>query len=327
MQPQENPSESMAYRVKLGPPLAGEIQRIGIEQIEIARRCLKSGDDRESQVHQARKCLKRLRALFVLAEPVFGKTLAREEQRRYRDLGRKLSNWRDLDVMRRTAAKLAANASPATAAPVAALVATLDRRAPKNGTKEPGTALLAGLDAAERVLATLDTSRVRSTSPVAAAIATYGKCCKTLAAAERIPSEAALHDLRKCIQRHWRHMQLLRQVWQEELEVRVAAARQLSQVLGEHQDFATLAAFVKATPRSEIPKSDAMVMLSLIRKNQRELHRLVEPLGRRLLAETPDAFEARLTTYWRHARTIKRDNKTVAAKDTPNRPRMLKLAI
>ena len=59
----------MAYRLKLNAPLAQEVRRIAVEQIEIARGALAHCDDRDAAVHDARRSLKRLRPLLRLIRP------------------------------------------------------------------------------------------------------------------------------------------------------------------------------------------------------------------------------------------------------------------
>ena len=59
----------MTYRFKLQEPVADGVRRIGLEQVEIAAAKLASKDDIPAAIHDARRCLKRLRALLRLIRP------------------------------------------------------------------------------------------------------------------------------------------------------------------------------------------------------------------------------------------------------------------
>ena len=71
----------MAYRFKLQEPIAQEVRRVALEQIDIAEEKLASKDDVASAIHDARRCLKRLRALIRLVRPALGEDVYRRESR------------------------------------------------------------------------------------------------------------------------------------------------------------------------------------------------------------------------------------------------------
>ncbi len=54
------------------------------------------------------------------------------------------------------------------------------------------------------------------------------------------------HALRKSVQQHWRHMQLLSRAWPEALSARADEAKALSQLLGEDHDLYVLRSFAEA---------------------------------------------------------------------------------
>ena len=96
----------MTYRFKLQEPIAQGVRRIGLEQIDIAAAKLGSKDDIPAAIHDARRCLKRLRALLRLVRPGLADTAYRRETERLAGMGRLLSGARDLFVMQQTLAKL-----------------------------------------------------------------------------------------------------------------------------------------------------------------------------------------------------------------------------
>lgn len=96
----------MAYRFKLQEPLAQGVRRIALEQLDIADEKLASKEDPASAIHDARRCLKRLRYLMRLVRPALGEATYRRESEHVAATGRLLSGVRDIDVMRQTVAKL-----------------------------------------------------------------------------------------------------------------------------------------------------------------------------------------------------------------------------
>src|SRR5262245_17569554 len=96
----------MAYRLKLKASLALEVRRIALEQIELARSALSRRSDHASAVHDARRSLKRLRAVLRLVRQAVGENWFKDGNRQLAELGQRLARRRDLDVMVVTLSKL-----------------------------------------------------------------------------------------------------------------------------------------------------------------------------------------------------------------------------
>src|SRR5688572_929056 len=96
----------MTYRFKLQEPVAQGVRRIGLEQIDVAIAKLGGKDDIPAGIHDARRCLKRLRALLRLIRPGLTDAVYRREAERLVGTGKLLSGARDLFVMQQTLAKL-----------------------------------------------------------------------------------------------------------------------------------------------------------------------------------------------------------------------------
>src|SRR6478752_10289294 len=96
----------MTYRFKLQEPIGQGVRRIGLEQIEIAAAKLSGKNDVSAAIHDARRCLKRVRALLRLIQPAMEEDLFRRETERLAGIGKLLSGACDLDVMRQTLGKL-----------------------------------------------------------------------------------------------------------------------------------------------------------------------------------------------------------------------------
>ena len=91
-------------------PLASGLQRMALGQLDVAIEALTgagaSADSPERRVHEARKALKRLRALVRLLRGELGKRAYRRENRLLRDVGRRLAQARDAAVALETLERL-----------------------------------------------------------------------------------------------------------------------------------------------------------------------------------------------------------------------------
>ncbi len=87
----------MAYRLQKRETLAAGLKRVAEEQVSEAIKQLESPNDLKDRIYQARKCLKKARAILRLLAPQLG-PLSKEESRRLRDVGRRFSALRDAQV-------------------------------------------------------------------------------------------------------------------------------------------------------------------------------------------------------------------------------------
>ena len=82
----------MAYHLKRSESVAEGIRRIAREEIESAADQLSKGHrDRDEAIHEARKSIKKVRAVLRLVHPELGDTYYQESSY-LRDVGRKLSS-------------------------------------------------------------------------------------------------------------------------------------------------------------------------------------------------------------------------------------------
>jgi CHAD domain-containing protein len=293
----------MTYRFKLQEPIALGVRCVGIEQLDIAAARLGSKDDIPAAIHDARRCLKRLRALLRLIRPGLGDAAYRREAKRLTGTGKLLSGARDLFVMQQTLAKLE------------------DRfGAMPNGGAERLRKLLAqghargrrsGPDARRQALQRLDQARRLFTGKAADGIelehvvdgleTVYRKARKAFRHAYREPSDETFHAWRKKVQVHWRHMSLLSRGWPEALSARAGEAKELSRLLGEDHDYSVLLAFAAGEGASRLEPQDIAALAERCRACQADLRAQARPRGERLFAERADDLKERVTLYWTSA--------------------------
>ena len=90
----------MAYRLKIGEQVQEGVRRIAGEQIDKATRHLAAGErDRDTHVHEARKCMKRLRGLLRMARGQLPAEVYSRENTCFRDAARGLGGLRDAQAL------------------------------------------------------------------------------------------------------------------------------------------------------------------------------------------------------------------------------------
>src|SRR6478752_7051079 len=99
----------MSYRIDLGEPAEEQLRRCACERIGHAIAQLDEGLDDEpaTAIHEARKDVKKARALLRLYREPLGRETFRRENRALRDAGRELSSVRDAHVLDATVDALA----------------------------------------------------------------------------------------------------------------------------------------------------------------------------------------------------------------------------
>jgi CHAD domain-containing protein len=102
----------MAYRLSIDDDVASSVRACAREQLADAVRWLERADeDPVVAVHEARKDIKKTRALLRLVRPTIGKRVYRRENDALREIGLALSGMRDADVLVQTTSSLAEHAT------------------------------------------------------------------------------------------------------------------------------------------------------------------------------------------------------------------------
>ena len=293
----------MTYRFKLQEPIAHGFCRIGLEQIDLAAAKLASKDDVATAIHDARRCLKRLRALLRLIRPGLAEAVYRREAERLVGIGRLLSGARDLFVMQQTLAKLEDRfgALPnGVAERLRKLMADGHARNRRSGAEARRQALQR-LDQARRVFTGKAAGGVDLEHVADGLEAVYRKARKAFRHAYREPSDEAFHAWRKKVQLHWRHMALLSRGWPEAMSARAGEAKELSRLLGEDHDYSVLLAFAGAPGTACLEPADLATLTDRCRACQADLRAEAKPRGDRLFAERAGDLKERVTLYWASA--------------------------
>jgi hypothetical protein len=224
-----------------------------------------------------------------------------------RDIAALLSETRDNHVLLETIAKLEARKADA---PLMNLKRLAFAGGSARGTVEdPGrtAAALAGLRAVDEQFAKISIEPANFSTLRRGYERTYMHARRAITGAYKQNASSAFHELRKDIQLHWRHTQLLSRAWPELMEAHAAAARELSQILGDDHDLAVLELFLARAPKGEIGKMEAKLLRKAIRERQNELRELAIPRLQRLFAERPTEMGRRIECQWKAAKRFRED--------------------
>jgi hypothetical protein len=301
----------MAFRLTPGRSIRRNVRNIGAEQIDRVLPLLAGAGKHAKAAHETRKAMKRLRALLHLVKPAMEKQAFRREEGRLKAIARSLSGIRDIQAMLETMAKLEAYDKPAGAGPVAcALKAELETKLAGLQKRQNGGAAAQArkrLGEARKALAQLELETDGFAALAATLEEDYRKARRGFKRAYRLDEDEAFHDWRKYVQRHWRQLILVAPSWPKAMRPHIALARDLSETLGEDHDISVLAALVAEKAERLGGAREVAAYLDLCRKRQAELRELTHDLGKRLLAEKPSSFAARLTAYWETAPRLEKD--------------------
>ena len=283
----------MVFHIDLHQPLTQSITPVAHKQLERIAAGLTATDD--DPIFTARKSLKKLRALLRLHSAPSESRPARKLDRQLRIAARVLAPQRDAHVLALTWSfvcsemdlnpKLRAEGARALATMVHPTALELDAEA--------------WLMAARADLARQFRTDVTVLDLARAAGQTYRRARRHSKRAHADPTTETCHDWRKCVLTHRRHMQLLADLWPEDLAVRVTATKQLGDLLGLDHDLALLATWLssRACPRALNPKRRDIARWIKARRAKLRIEALT--LGQRLFAERSTAFTARLKIYAR----------------------------
>jgi CHAD domain-containing protein len=222
------------FRLAKGEDTGDGIRRIAAGQLDNVADDLDVSDERS--VHDARKSFKRLRAVLRLSRDQLGDETRRRENEVFRDAGRELSGARDARVLVETLDKLDGEAFGGLRA---ALVADHERAT--NAADRPDEAAVrTAVDGARGRVETWPLNG-DGTGALASGLARIQKRGRrAYKAAEKDPSTEHLHDLRKRTKDLWHAAQILRPAAPKRMKQLSNDAHDLSDLLGDDHDLATL---------------------------------------------------------------------------------------
>ncbi|HMB33264.1 MAG TPA: CHAD domain-containing protein [Methylomirabilota bacterium] len=297
----------MSFELRIDEALPDGIHRIAKKEIEKVRECVdgSSKASRDEMVHEARKSLKKLRALVRLVRPGVGGKLYRRENFAFRDIARPLTEVRDAKI----------------------LVEALDRTSRGNGdrperrpfTKARGELVrhqreirqkvlgdeeaFEGVDSAmKKALDRLDewTDFHDGWSSVGQGVSrVYRRGRQAFAAATEASTVEHLHEWRKQAKYLRYELEVLRSLRPTVLGPLANRLDRLGELLGDDHDLAMLRREVAGDPERFGGQEAIDPLLGRIDQRRQRLERQAMRLGGAVFEEAPDAFVRRLRSYWK----------------------------
>lgn len=307
----------MAYRLEDHERIADGIARVAAEELDAAIDQLRNGiaQDPVTAVHEARKGLKKERALLRLVRPAVDPAMFRAQNARLRDAGRSLSALRDAQVADKTidglAERYAGQLPRAAFLRVRRAIKRHGHRSTARLLRATASTVATDVEAARDALD--EWTRGAGDWPALqdGLERTYRDGRDALAIARREPSDEHLHEWRKRVKDLWYHQRLLRPLWPGVMAAQEEELDTLGELLGVDQDLANLRRTLSGDEavRGDIP-DDVDRLVELIDGRRGQLREQALALGSRVYAEKPGAYVRRHRAY---AQAWERERDTEAA--------------
>jgi CHAD domain-containing protein len=292
----------VAYCFERGEPVPEGIRRIAREQLEGAIDSLHRKGKHDEAIHDARRRVKKTRALLRLVKLELGEVYD-PENIRLRDAGRVLSEFRDaaaiiesFDALREKYRGELGERSLETVRHGLLLHKARTERTAK---------LKAALGQISSVLAA--SAKGVDEWPLATdgfpAIAqgleqTYRSGRKAMVLARQHPRPEHFHEWRKRVKDHWYHIRLLEDVWRDVMGGFEKSLKQLEDWLGNDHNLEVLRGRVTSEPDAYGPAEDIDALLHLIGRSQEDLRGRSLAMGDRLYLDRPSRFRSRMGRLW-----------------------------
>jgi CHAD domain-containing protein len=293
----------MGFRFEPSETVPVAVRRVALEQLSVAIDHLVAVEGRrDKHVHEARKCMKRLRGLVRLVRRDLGADNYLRENATFRDAAGRISGLRDAAVRVQTLDKLVAYCGRDLPRSRFAMVRSwLVRR-----RKATYNRLTAASEVVRGIARELEHARERvpvwtvaeeDWSGVAAGLKrVYSRGRQEYRQVYRDPSDEGFHDWRKSVKYLWYHAQLLGWWDPPALAVMVEELDQLGELLGDDHDLVLL----EDTLLEEYPKGRAPATVRALRhritRKRRHLQLAARAVGSRVYLEKPAAFLTRCYT-------------------------------
>ena len=288
----------MGYHIEKGESLATAFGRIAAEEIDLAMaqsRRLHRGE----AVHNARKALKRLRALLRSLRVAFPKKLFRAENRHIAATCRRISPLRDVHVQLRTLGKLKAAASPAGDHIRRQLLrqrSSFIRRIP--ALRKTVRALL---EVSRQSLASWPLRKATAEDLASGLKRIYKQGREAFKTARKSPTPGHLHAWRKKTKSLGYGLEMIKNLGSGELSKMIRCSDILTEALGDDQDLFMVLCALDKEHRSN-PASDFNRLANRISLKRAKRQKRAFKLGEKVYGEKPGGFEKRLDRYLRRAR-------------------------
>lgn len=300
----------MSYAFRPTRAFTDDFKRVGAEQFEQAIELLRlCPDGVHEAIHGARKCFKRIRALYRLVAadaPLF----QRQENARIRDMARNLSTVRDAAALVENARYLHEGARNDDEEKALDHVCSrlLERRdriaASETDLDDRIAATIVNCEQAMAALAhvTFDDRRGKTADRLAKGWRrTLKRAARAREACGASTEAAAFHELRKRAQDYRMHLALMRDAWPSAMEAKRLDAKALVDVLGHLNDLDVMTSVVNENPCLAGNSQDQAYLISAVIARQETLRLEALDRARNVFLDAPDDESRTVRLLWLEA--------------------------
>ncbi len=291
----------MGFRLKSGKTVASELRRIVLRQLDRAGAELTAIGDPESDeaIHDARRRVKKIRAIIRLVRPVLDKAYRRDPA--LRQVSKLLAPVADgqgvIDTLNQLLRRYRRNLPPRTAAAIRADLVARGRRIDSQAKNDHVLEQARQTLRAERQRV----KRWRLSTEGFSALAPGLKASVRRARTAMIdawlhPTAARHHAWRRHVKNHWFHVRLLSARTGNRLQPYQRQLEALDGLLGEFHNLVLLHEVLVSD--SALPAREISRCVRIVERYQHELRRHAQVLGLRIYSETPRGFVRRVKSLW-----------------------------
>lgn len=293
----------MSYRINFQADIQTDVIRIISEQIHHTYQKINDPDmNFDDKVHDARKHLKKIRALLRLIRYDIGKANYRSENTFYRDIGRKMSDMREARVNISTMATIEKEYTDEDNKIFMFLVKkrldqhyeNLKQQFISNQVFDQVTEKM---EEGKQRLPNLHLTNNDFKVFRGGVKKVYKDGQSSLDMAQHEPIPENVHEWRKQVKYLWYQVRLIRSLWKPVLKGYEKSLDKLSDYLGDEHDFSVLRQWINDQLGVEM-KDDIKKFNKYIEKKRQKLQQKAWPVGEMIYSDSPKAFVQRLEQCW-----------------------------
>ena len=290
----------MSYELKSDEKLSDGLRRIVRKQIDKALENLRpTVRSRDVAVHEARVCIKKIRAILLLSKHSLGNDIFDLEDTAYRDAARALAKARDSAAMLEILDQLIEHFSETLARDVFTTVKATLKRSQKLKQPAQSHAMTKAAKALRQARQRIDDwPRIEHQQTLRDLKLVFKRGRTSFAKAYEQPSVENFHEWRKQVKHLLYLARVLGSLWSQMMAVLAAELKALAKLLSEDHDLALLREEVSQQLEETENRAEIEGLLALIDQRRNELQVTARFLGKRIYAEKPGAFVDRIATYW-----------------------------
>lgn len=292
----------MGFCIKPDQDVSSEVRRIVLKQLDVATSELKSIGDPESDeaIHDARRRVKKIRAVIRLVRPVLDKTY-REVDADLGAVSRLLAPVADgqgvIDTLNQLAQRYRKVLPRKTVASIHADLVERERRIDSTARADHVLQRATTTLRAERARVKrwrLSTDGFRAVAP--GLKASVRRARDAMIAAWIHPTSGRHHEWRRHVKDHWFHVRLLEDRCGNHLLRYQQRLEALDGVLGEYHNLVLLRDVL--VNDTALTRRESAQCLRVVARYQRTLRRHAQILGARIYSEKPRRFVRRVKRLW-----------------------------